>query len=82
MGSNVRANEISVVAFVGNDDRVSIQAIEQRFGGGHVVIVARRDQEPDRAALAVDASVDFGGEPASASAHATISTLFFTPEAC
>jgi hypothetical protein len=26
--------------------------------------------------------VDFRGEAASASAHATISTLFFAPEAC
>jgi hypothetical protein len=26
--------------------------------------------------------VDFGGEATSASAHATISTLFFAPEAC
>ena len=37
-------------------------------------------QEADRTAFRVDARMDLRGEAASASAHKTISTLFFGPE--
>jgi len=76
------AHAVGVVALVGNHHGAPIEAFEQSRGAGHVVIVAGRDQEADRAALAVDARVDLRGEAASASPHTTNSTLFFTPEAC
>jgi len=73
---------IGVVALVGNDDGTMLDAFEQRLGMRHVVIVAGRDQELDRAALRIDARVDFRREAAAASPHTTISTFFSTPEAC
>lgn len=76
------ANAVRVVAFVGNDDGAVLKTIEQRFGAGRVVRLAGGDQEADRAAFRVDPRVDLRGEASSASAHTTISTLFFTPEAC
>ena len=67
---------IGVVALVGNDDGTMLDAFEQRLGMRHVVIVAGRDQELDRAALRIDARVDFRREAAAASPHTTISTFF------
>ena len=55
---------------------------DQRLGTGDIMLVARRDQEADRAAFRVDPRVDLRGEAAAASPHTTISTLFLTPEAC
>src|SRR5262245_29229124 len=46
------------------------------LGAGHVMDVAGRDQEADRAAFRIDPRVDLGGEASSALAHTTISTLF------
>ena len=80
--TDARADAVSVIAFVGDDNGAFIEPGKQRFGANGVVIVARRDQEADRAAFRVDARVDFRGEAAPASAHTTISTLFLTPEAC
>ena len=80
--ANAGAHAVGVVALVGNHHCTPIEAFEQGRGAGYVVIVAGRDQEADRAALRVDARVDLRGEAASASAHTTNSTLFFTPEAC
>ena len=80
--ADARANAIGIIAFVGDDDGALLEPLEQRFGTDGVVIVSGRNQEPDRAALRIDACVDFRGETASTSAHTTISTLFFTPEAC
>lgn len=82
MLADARANTIRIVALVGDDDRARLDALEQGLGGGHVVVVAGRDQEADRAALRVNARVDFRREPAAASAHTTISTFFSGPEAC
>lgn len=82
MTANICTDAIGVVAFVGNDDRAPLKPIEQRLRARRVVVLARRDQEADRAALRVDARVDFRGEASSTSPHTTISTLFLTPEAC
>ena len=73
---------VSVIALVGDDNGAALQAIEQRLGTGDIMVVARRDQEADRAAFRVDPRVDLRGEAAAASPHTTISTLFLTPEAC
>lgn len=50
---------------VGDDDGARPKTIEQGFGGSHVVVVSRRDQEADRSAFRVDARVNFNREPAS-----------------
>ena len=80
--ANADANPIGVIALVGDDNGTLLEPVEQRLGMRYVVVVARRDQEADRAALRIDAGVDLRGEAASTSAHATSSTLFLTPEAC
>ena len=82
MVANAGANTVGIVALVGDDDSAFLEPVEQPLGMGDVVVVAGRDQEPDRAALRIDTRVDFRGEAASASAHTTNSTLFLTPEAC
>jgi hypothetical protein len=80
--ADARTDAIGVVTLVGNHDGSVLDAVEQRFGVRHVVIITRRDQELDRSALRIDARMDFRGEAASASPHTTISTFFSTPEAC
>ena len=82
MITNARANAVGIVALIGDDDSAFLQSVEKRGGAEDVVVVAGRDQEPDRAPLRIDPCVDLGGEPTSASAHTTNSTLFLTPEAC
>ena len=82
LAPDVGPHPVGVVALVGDDDRAALETVEQRLGTGDVVILAGRDQEPDGPAFGVDARVDLRREPASASAHTTISTLFLTPEAC
>ena len=82
MIADARTDAIGVITLVANHNSTLLDAFEQRLGMRHVVIIARRDQELDRAALRIDARVDFRGEPASASPHTTISTFFSTPEAC
>jgi len=76
------ADSISVVGFISDHNRTRLEPVEQRLGVGDVMGLAGRDQQAYRAALRVDPGVNFGGEATSASAHATISTLFFAPEAC
>ena len=76
MVANAGADAVGVIALVGDDDASLLDPVEQVRGSDRVVIVARRDQEADRAAFRVDPSVDFRREPASASAHTTISTFF------
>jgi hypothetical protein len=76
------AHAVGVVALVGNDDGTRLEPVEQGRGAGYVVIVARRDQEPDRPAFGIDARVDLRGEAAPASTDTTNATLFLTPEAC
>jgi hypothetical protein len=82
MATNARTDSVGAVAFVGGDDRPFLDSFNQRLGVRDVVVVARRDQELDRAALRVDACVDFRREPAPAAAYTTISTLSWGPEAC
>lgn len=76
------SDAVGIVALVGNDYGPWLEPVEQRFGCGDVVVVARRDQQLDRPALGIDTRVDLRREPASASTDTTNSTLFFTPEAC
>ena len=82
LSTDARANAIGVIALVGDDDGARREPIEQGFGGGHVMVIARRDQQADRPALRVDARMDFRREPSPASTDTTNSTLFLTPEAC
>jgi hypothetical protein len=70
------------IGFVGNDDCALVEAVEQYFCASGVVVLAGRNQQPDRATLRVDPRVDFRGEASSTSPNTTNSTLFFTPEAC
>ena len=82
MSTDAGSNTVGIVAFVGDDDSARLEPLKQRLGARDVVVVARRDQEADRPAFAVNARVDLGREPAPASTDTTNSTLFFTPEAC
>ena len=79
---DVTSQAIGVIGLVGDDDGAVSKIGEERFGAGQVVCLSGRDQELERPALAVDPRVDFRGEPAAASPHTAISTLFLTPEAC
>ena len=75
-------NSVSIISLVGDDDGTPLQAVEQSFRTGDIMNLTGRDQEADRAAFRVDPRVDFRREASSASTHATISTLFLTPDAC
>ena len=77
-----RPNAVGVVALVGDDDGTPLETLEQRLRAGGVVVLSRRDQQPDRPALRVDARVDLRGEASATSPNTTNSTLFLTPEAC
>ena len=59
-----------------------LEPFEQRLCAHHVVNLAGRDQETDRAAFGVDPRVDFRCEPASAVTDTTNSTLYLIPVAC
>ncbi len=76
MVANAGADAIGVITLVGDDDASLLDPVEQILGSDRVVIVARRDQEADRPAFRIDPRVDFRREPASTSAHTTISTFF------
>jgi hypothetical protein len=80
--SDQRPNAVGVVALVGDDDGTPLETLEQRLRAGGVVVLSRRDQQPDRPALRVDPRVDLRGEASATSPNTTNSTLFFTPEAC
>lgn len=82
LGPNMSAYPVGIIALVGDHDGARFEPVEQGLGAEDVMDLSGRDQEAERAAFRVDAGVDLGGEAASASAHTTISTLFFTPEAC
>lgn len=82
LSSDLGADSIRVVGFIGDHNRTRLEPLEQGLSVGDVMGLARRDQQAYRAAFRIDPRVDFRGEAASASAHATISTLFFAPEAC
>jgi hypothetical protein len=73
---------VGVIGLIGNKDRASLEVRQQRVGRHQIVDLTRSYQDLDRPPLAVDAGVNFGREPAATAAHATISTLFLTPEAC
>lgn len=88
--SDQRPDAVGVVALVGDDDGTPLETLEQRLRAGGVVVLSRRDQQPDRPALRVvpearfkrDPRVDLRGEASATSPNTTNSTLFFTPEAC
>ncbi len=80
--TNAGTDVIGVVAFVGDDNGAPLKSSEQRLGAGGIMVLPWRDQEADRTAFRVDPRVDLRGETSPASPHTTISTLFFTPEAC
>ena len=82
VGPDMSAHAVGIITLVGDHDGALFEPVEQSLGTQDVVDLSRRDQEAERAAFRVDAGVDLRGEAASASAHTTISTLFFTPEAC
>ena len=82
LGPDLGADPIGVVALVGKNDGSASDVLQQIGRASRVVILSRRDQEAERAAFFVDERVDFRGEPASATTHATISTPFFAPAAC
>lgn len=82
MVTDVGANAIGVIALIGDDDGSPVEAIKEWLGVDDIVVVSGGDQEADRAAFRVDPRVDLRREASSASPHTTISTLFFTPEAC
>ncbi len=79
---DVKAQAIGVIGLVSDDDGTVSKIGQERFGACQVKRLSGRDQQLDRPALAVDPRVDFRGEPAAASPHTAISTLFLTPEAC
>ena len=78
---DMSAHSIRFVGFVSDHNRTWLEPLEQGLGVGDVVGLTGRDQQAYWAAFRVDPRVDFRGEPTPASAHATISTLFFAPEA-
>ena len=82
LSPDMGANSIRVLGFIGHYDGTLPEPLEQCLGVSDVMGLTGRDQETDRAAFGVDPGVDFRGEATPASAHATISTLFFAPEAC
>ena len=82
VSSDMGADSIRVVGLIGDHNRTRLELIEQGLGIGDVVGLAGRNQQAYWAAFRVDPRVDFRAEATSASAHATISTLFFAPEAC
>lgn len=82
LSPDASTNSVRIIALVGYYDGAVLEPIEQGFGAGNVMNLSWRDQQRDRATFRIDARVDFRREPASASAHTTISTLFFTPDAC
>jgi len=59
------AHAVDVLALVFRDHGCAgLEPTEQSLGARDVVVVAGRDQEVDRPALAIDARVDFRREPA------------------
>ncbi len=76
------ADPIGIVTLVGKHNGSAFEILQQIGSSGRIVVLARRDQEVERPALFVDERMDFRGEPASATTHATISTPFFAPAAC
>ena len=82
LSSNMGADAIRVVGFVSDYNRARLEPIEQGLGVVEVMGFAGGNQQADRATFGVDPRMDFRGEATPASAHATISTLFFAPEAC
>lgn len=82
LSPDMGADSVRVVGFISDHNRIRLEPVEQGLGVGDVMGLAGRDQKAYRAAFSVDPCVDFRGEAPSASAHTTISTVFFAPEAC
>ena len=80
--SDMGADAIGVIGFVSDHNRTWLKPIEEGFGVVEVMGFAGGNQQADRSTFGIDPRMDFCGEATPASAHATISTLFFAPEAC
>ncbi len=76
------AYPVGIVTLVSENDSPALEVLQQIGCAGRVVILTRCNQEAERAALFVNERVDFRGESASATTHATISTPLFAPAAC
>lgn len=72
----------SFIGFVGQDDGILVDVIEQRVSDLPVLSLACRQAEPDRKPLRIDASVDFGREAASGATETMISIPLFAVAAC
>ena len=79
---DLRTYPVGIITLVSEHDGPAFEVLQQVGRASRVVILPRRDQEAERAAFLVDERVDFRGEPAPATTHATISTPFFAPAAC
>ncbi len=79
---DMRADMVSVIGLVRQDDDARSQFVEQLFCDPAIVGLSRRQGDPDREPLGVDDDVDFCREAASASTETTIWTPFFAVAAC
>ena len=79
---DVRADPVRIITLVSKHDGPAFEVLQQISRACRVVVLTRCNQEAERAAFFVDERMDFRGEPASATTHATISTPFFAPAAC
>ena len=82
LSSNMGADAIRVVGFVCDYNCTRLELVEQGLGVVEVMGLAGGNQQADRATFGIHPRMYFRGEATPASAHATISTLFFAPEAC
>ena len=77
------ANGIAVVSAVGEQDRVGLKRFQH--GGGRLAVMrlSGSQDEIDWPAFGIDKRVDFRGEPATGTSHATIIIApFFAVAAC
>jgi len=58
------ADAICIVGFVGQNDRIPVDVVEQCVGNLSVLRLTRCQTEPDRESLRIDDRMDFGGEAA------------------
>jgi hypothetical protein len=79
---DVSSQAVGIVGLSAINDCASGERDQQRFSACQIMRLSGRNQQLERPALAVDARVDNRSEPATASPHAAISTLFLTSEAC
>jgi len=73
---------VGVVTLVGDDVGPRRQRVEQQFGHGRVVRLARRQLQLHRQAVADHARVQLGGQSSTASTDTSFRRLFFWAAAC